>query len=143
MFGKPEWFRRRKYGGWGLAPVTWQGWAYIGALIVPFIILQAFAKRIDASVVMLVGIVWSAILVVEVARLMAGLLMDERERLHEAVAERNALWVILVILVGGYVYRTAQASGNALDVIDPLVIVAVVAGTAVKSLSNIYLDRKN
>jgi hypothetical protein len=27
MFGKPEWFVPKKFG-WGLTPVTWQGWVY-------------------------------------------------------------------------------------------------------------------
>jgi len=27
MIGNPEWFQRRKYGGWGIFPKTWQGWA--------------------------------------------------------------------------------------------------------------------
>jgi len=143
MLGNPSWFKRRKYSGWGLTPATWQGWAYIGALIAPFAVFQYFAKNFDAQTVTLVGIIWSSLLVVEVARLMAGLLMDERERLHEAVAERNALWAILVILVGGYLYRAAATEGASLATIDPLVVVAVIVGTAIKALTNIYLDRKN
>lgn len=39
MFGQPNWFRAKKFG-WGLVPITWQGWAYTGAwvtaLVVPF-----------------------------------------------------------------------------------------------------------
>ncbi len=27
MFGKPHWFRPKKIG-WGLTPITWQGWVY-------------------------------------------------------------------------------------------------------------------
>jgi hypothetical protein len=44
MFGKPEWFEAKKIG-WGLRPVTWQGWAYTGAwasaIGVPFVALLA------------------------------------------------------------------------------------------------------
>lgn len=32
MIGKAEWFRERRYG-WGLTPVTWQGWIYVGATL--------------------------------------------------------------------------------------------------------------
>lgn len=32
MFGKPEWFTYR-LAGWGIAPKTWQGWVYVGALM--------------------------------------------------------------------------------------------------------------
>lgn len=27
MFGKPQWFKPKTFG-WGLTPVTWQGWIY-------------------------------------------------------------------------------------------------------------------
>src|ERR1700704_1112413 len=39
MFGKPNWFRPKTFG-WGLVPITWQGWAYTlawgGLLVLPF-----------------------------------------------------------------------------------------------------------
>jgi hypothetical protein len=42
MFGKPNWFIP-KTSGWGLRPITWQGWAYTlgwaGVIAVPFLIL--------------------------------------------------------------------------------------------------------
>ena len=42
MFGQPSWFREKKFG-WGLVPVTWQGWGYAaiwsGVLIAPFMLL--------------------------------------------------------------------------------------------------------
>ena len=44
MFGKPQWFREKKLG-WGLTPVTWQGWVY--ALV--------------WAAVLVVGLAWGAI----------------------------------------------------------------------------------
>ena len=42
MFGKPNWFVPKTFG-WGLNPVTWQGWAYmlgwVGVMVVPFVVL--------------------------------------------------------------------------------------------------------
>jgi hypothetical protein len=42
MFGKPSWFVPKSFG-WGLHPVTWQGWAYtfawVGVIAVPFVVL--------------------------------------------------------------------------------------------------------
>ena len=29
MIGKPEWFERRKYLGWGIHPKTKEGWIYL------------------------------------------------------------------------------------------------------------------
>ncbi len=39
MLGKPEWFERRKYSGWGLTPKTWQGWAYIALMALPVLVM--------------------------------------------------------------------------------------------------------
>lgn len=45
MFGKPEWFKPKTIG-WGLHPVTWQGWGYTaawcGVLVVPFLVLLSW-----------------------------------------------------------------------------------------------------
>ena len=42
MFGKPEWFVPKKFG-WGLTPVTKEGWIYagvwLGVLLLPFLVL--------------------------------------------------------------------------------------------------------
>ena len=42
MFGKPNCFRPKTFG-WGLTPITWQGWAYTavwgGLLVAPFSLL--------------------------------------------------------------------------------------------------------
>ncbi len=40
MFAKPHWFRKKRVG-WGLVPVTWQGWVYalvwLLVLCLPFV----------------------------------------------------------------------------------------------------------
>jgi len=52
MFGKPNWFRPKTFG-WGLTPITWQGWAYTavwgGLLVAPFSLLSYadVKKRVD------------------------------------------------------------------------------------------------
>jgi hypothetical protein len=42
MFGKPQWFRPKSVG-WGLVPITWQGWVYTtawgGIAVLPFLLL--------------------------------------------------------------------------------------------------------
>jgi hypothetical protein len=51
MFGKPTWFRP-KVIGYGLKPVTWQGWAYTltwaGVLLVPFWALLLRQQVVEA-----------------------------------------------------------------------------------------------
>lgn len=59
MFGKPNWFRPKMIG-WGLKPVTWQGWAYTagwaGVLLVPFWALLMRHQAIEALTWLACGI---------------------------------------------------------------------------------------
>ena len=40
MFGKPQWFKPKTFG-WGLHPVTWQGWTgpgtWLSVMLLPFV----------------------------------------------------------------------------------------------------------
>ena len=53
MFGNPSWFRAKRVG-WGLVPVSWQGWVYTvvwsGALVLPFLILLSIARVPEALI---------------------------------------------------------------------------------------------
>ena len=39
MFGKPQWIKPKTFG-WGIHPITWQGWSWcgiwLGVMLVPF-----------------------------------------------------------------------------------------------------------
>jgi hypothetical protein len=52
MFGRPEWFRPKTFG-WGLTPVTWQGWIYTGVwtalMVLPFVLLLLRHQPVEAS----------------------------------------------------------------------------------------------
>jgi cobalamin synthase len=141
MIGRPEWFSRRKYGGWGLFPKTWQGWVYLLVVIGLVVSLQYLPVVETTRTFLMVAVV--IILVADVVDIMRKIPMDEREKLHEAFAERNALWVIITVLAGGVLYQ-AVISGMEGEVhVDPVIIVALLAGVVTKAISNIYLDRKN
>ncbi len=59
MFGKPNWFRPKAIG-WGLTPITWQGWAYTAtwsaAIAAPFVLLLASGKAAEAFIWMGLGL---------------------------------------------------------------------------------------
>ncbi|MBU4370071.1 hypothetical protein KKG58_04955 [Patescibacteria group bacterium] len=40
MIGKKEWFKLRKYTGFGLSPKTWQGWVYVIVIILGIVFIQ-------------------------------------------------------------------------------------------------------
>ena len=53
MFGKPYWFRRKRCG-WGLVPITAQGWLYTLlwslAIVLPYLLLIARHNTLEAVV---------------------------------------------------------------------------------------------
>jgi len=142
MLGKPFWFQRRKYGGWGVYPKTWQGWVYI-AVAVAIISLIQFIPFGDAQTKTIVTLILVAILVLDIIHIMIKIPMDERDRVHEAIAERNALWAVLGALAAGIGCQAATSAINNSVQIDPVIIVAIVAGLVAKAITNIYLDKKN
>ena len=53
MFGKPHWFKKKSFG-WGLTPVSWQGWIYTlvwsGVMVAPFSLLLGWHLVTEAMV---------------------------------------------------------------------------------------------
>lgn len=142
MLGKPAWFRRRKYGGWGVFPSTWQGWIYVAIALLPLFVIQQLTFWPSATR-LAISLAWLGLVLVDVFDIMARLPRDERERLHEAVAERNALWAVVIILVAGYLYRAAISAASGQAYLDPLTLAALGGGVLVKAATNIYLDRRD
>lgn len=142
MIGKPEWFQRRKYTGWGIIPKTWQGYVYIAAMIIPLIFFQALPYW-SAKTRMIVTVVWAIVLAVDVIDIMIRMKKDERERMHEAIAERNALWFMLMVLVIGIAYETISNAASQKIYVNPFMAAAVIGAVVVKMITNIYLERKN
>lgn len=141
MIGKAEWFRRRKYTGWGFTPVTWQGWLYTFVLVLPFIAFTYFNTASQVWVIALV--IWALVFCADFIHIAIHLPKDERDRIHEAIAERNALWMIITVLAVGLAYQAASGAVKGIASVDPVIIVAIVAGLLVKMISNIYLDKKD
>lgn len=141
MIGKSHWFKRRKYSGWGVVPATWQGWVYTAVMISPLVFLS-FVQVNEAVPAIL--IIWVIVFAIDMADIMIRLPQDERERQHEATAERNALWVILAVLATGIAFETAQTAVKGKDIlVDPVIIIAILAGLIAKAATNWYLDRHN
>ena len=51
MFGKPHWFRRKRFG-WGLVPIAAQGWLYTAlwslVIVMPYSLLIARHQTLEA-----------------------------------------------------------------------------------------------
>lgn len=143
MIGKAEWFKRRKWLGWGLMPATWQGWVYTLVLVLP-IILVTYLPNISEKTRVVSLFIWAIIFSLDLIHIMVTINKDEREKMHEAIAERNALWTVIFVLAFGVAYETSKsliATGSVQ--IDPLIIIAIVLGLVVKASTNFYLDKKD
>ncbi len=141
MIAKEGWFVRRKYTGWGFTPKSWQGWVYVVVLISPFIAMAVL--QVSAETQMVLTGVWAIVMVAGFIDIMKSVKKDERELIHEAIAERNALWAILAVIIAGLAYQAASGIAKQAIEIDPVLLVALAVGLIVKASTNIYLDRKD
>jgi cobalamin synthase len=144
MLGKPEWFMRRKYAGWGIMPKTWQGGVYLLLILAPLFIMP-YIEMTQTTMILLV--LWFVFLGADMVHIMANMPKDERDRVHEAFAERNALWTIIVVLVTGFAFVFAEEIARGSDPLaNPailVVIIALFAGVIAKAATNYYLDRND
>jgi hypothetical protein len=144
MLGNPNWFKRRKYSGWGLTPATWQGWAYIGVLLCSifsvFVLITWFKLQTPYQIGILLCI--SAFIVMESLDIVTRMDKDERETTHEAFAERNAAWVMAMILGVGIVFQSTVSILQGTLSIDPFIVIALLGGVITKGISNwYYIDK--
>ena len=141
MIGKPEWFQRRKYTGWGLTPATWQGWVYILVLIGIFVGVQSLPIPAQWRMYTMIGL--AVVFGIDFLDRMIHLKKDEREQQHEAIAERNAAWVMVLIIGIGVAYEAASSVVRHGFAVDPWLLAAVIGGVLAKMISNIYLEYKS
>ncbi len=141
MIGNPDWFQRRKYGGWGLAPRTWQAWAYIAAFLLPFLLFQALPYW-STTTRIVVTAVWLALLLGDTLHIMARLKKDEREYKIEAIAERNAAYAMLTVLVLSILADLIRSGLREELSVNPWIVAALLAGVLAKGISNLVLERR-
>lgn len=142
VLGKAKWFKMRKYGGWGIHPKTWQGWVYLGVMIIPFLIFQYLPYWSNFTKNIVTGF-WVTILLIDVIDIMIHLKKDEREEKHEALSDRNAVWAIVMILALGLVLEIIYYGLKGEVRINYVVLIALLFGALVKTGTFIYLERKN
>ncbi|MFA5077696.1 MAG: hypothetical protein WC488_04685 [Candidatus Micrarchaeia archaeon] len=142
MIGKPEWFERRKYGGWGVVPKTREGWWYLVIMFVPFLIFQAIPFW-SLEVRICLTAAWLAVVAFDTLDIMASMKNDERETMHEAIAERNAAWMMVAVLAIGLLYEGIGSSLAQAPYVDPFLAIALFAGLGAKAYTNWKLEREN
>lgn len=141
MIARKDWFQRRKYGGWGISPKTWQGWLYIAFVIIPFAVFQAMPFW-DTNTRLAITFVWLGFLFLDTLPVMITLDRDEREYKIEAISERNAAWFMSLVLCGGVFYEVLLSSLNQEPTINIFMVIALLGGALVKTISNIFMEGK-
>ena len=131
MIGEAKWFSPRKYTGWGVTPNCWQGWAYTLAFVLPMAIINSLS--IDSNLKNILTSILIGLFLLDIFHMMTQIKKDERERLHEAIADRNALWFIIAVLI---IWVVAKQN------LDPIYFVAIIGAMLVKSATHFYLRDK-
>ena len=137
MIGNPKWFNVRKYTGWGLTPNCWQGWAYVFVFALPIIFINEVPLNISSNYKNIFSLIWILLLLVDVIHMMSQVKKDERERLHEALADRNALWFMMFVLVASALYDSFFNQST-----NIVFLIAVLGSVIVKSITQLYLRDK-
>jgi uncharacterized membrane protein YdcZ (DUF606 family) len=140
MIGKPQWFKVRKYGGWGLSPATKEGWLYIAGFIGLVLIIQnlPLTQSLKTAITTVLGV----IMVTDVIDIMFHFKRDERETLHEAISERNASWAMVTAMVGIFGYKAIVTAINGGESVDIIMLIPIFVGTLTKAVTNFYLRNK-
>lgn len=92
--------------------------------------------KITATIILVVAFL------ADTLHIMARLKLDEREVLHEAIAERNAMWAMVFTLAMGLAFQISSGAVKHKVEFDPVIAAALIIALIVKSASNIYLERK-
>jgi uncharacterized membrane protein YiaA len=140
MIAKTHWFQKRKYGGWGLIPKSWQGWAYIALVMAALLVFQSLPWWNNLTRLVATGI-WILFLVLDALPVMIALKKDELETRLEAIAERNASWTMVMIITLGLVYQVITSSLQQKVEFDPFLASALLGGAFIKGLSYYRLER--
>jgi hypothetical protein len=141
MIGKPEWFSPRKFG-WGLGIRTREGWMYIAAVVI--LMFAAMQLPIGAGLKAVAATAIAALLALDVLTIMPAVYakLDEREQMHQLVAERNASFVAIAGIVAYALYTTMtlpirQAEGQLLPLIGLAVVMAIAKGATL-----LYMEKE-
>ncbi|MDI6702602.1 hypothetical protein [Methanothermobacter wolfeii] len=141
IIARPEWFGRRKYGGWGVSIKTWQGALYLASIIMLILLIQLLP--LEAIARLYVTGAWLLFVFIDMFDVMWKVQRDEREYIHEAIAERNAAWAMMPILVVGMFIELILSSLRGEPRVNPFIALALIAGVVAKSVTNYRLEKEN
>jgi hypothetical protein len=145
MIGKPQWFKYRIFG-WGLAPKTWQGWAYVSVFIalvltVSFLPIQENIKQWIIGVILFVMIADVIMMMTQLSKV-----SDERDNYHQLIIERNASFAAIAALLCVIIFQSYKNTGSLMSQnsapFDTSLLIVLGAMLAAKIATTIYVKMK-
>lgn len=141
MIAKIDWFKRRKYCGWGVSPKSFKGWIYILVVMGGFIafhLIPFWSNQLR----LYVTIIWLTFIFLDIIPVMIFLKRDELEEKIEAISERNAAWFMSAMLVIGILHEILKSILEERIAINWFIVIALFGGAIVKTISNIVLEKR-
>lgn len=136
IIAKNEWFKRDKKALFG-RDISWQGFVYIAIMgFFPLILISIFPKN------PLIYIIYGVLLIIFVIDMIdVFLIKDERERMHEAIAWRNASFSMIITLS---IVMIVQSFYNFTQEIFYLLLMAViVVGCIIMTITRHKLEMES
>jgi uncharacterized membrane protein len=133
---KNEWFKRDRKAIFGY-DISWQGYVYIAVIgFFPLILVSIFPKN------PVIYVIYGTLLIIFVIDMIDIFLSrDERERMHEAIAWRNASFSMIITL---FIIMIIQSFYNFTSETFYLLLTAViVVGCAIMVITKHKLEKEN
>ena len=141
IIARPEWFRKKK--------VWWMGCQHQNMAGSPLPCLNNHANTPDSAPTLeaiarlYVTGAWLLFVFIDMFDVMWKVQRDEREYIHEAIAERNAAWAMMPILVVGmFIELILEAPLEENPGLTPS-LPSTIAGVVAKSVTNYRLEKEN
>ena len=137
MIGKPTWFKRRTVG-WGIRPVTVQGWIYVGCILALCFAGALLPVSKTTQLAVTAGLI--LVVILDTFNIMVHMPANECAQQPKARAERNAAWFKSCFLIALLVYQ-AQSALTCAAQINPFLLCIILGGALAKVLTYWYLQR--
>jgi uncharacterized membrane protein len=140
IIAKPEWFERRKY--W-IRIKTWQGAVYTGIFLILLLTSVLIAIGTENLIfAVLYGLIF-AFYLVDTHGVLWKIKRDEREKMLDAIAERNAAYGMMLILSLGLIFELIYNILQNRVYVDPFLVIALIAGKIIKDVTNYKLEKES
>jgi hypothetical protein len=141
MITNPKWFELQDTG-W-VKPKTWQAWVYIaGILLFQILIYTIELPSFSWTTRIIFDCVLFLVVCIDILQVKSKINNDERDFIHEAIAQRNSSWFMLVTIIIALNYQLISSLIDGKFSYDPWLVIALSGACLVRLISQWYLKDK-